>query len=243
MPDIKDALERLREDVSGAGLASAAEVRRTADRRRLAGWAAVPAAAALVAAAVLVPSALLAGSEGDGKSVSVTPATSAPSPAVSGPSPDQPWLPTPWRVDSAQRISLSAAGTAGDDFCGIAKFEGATSTMRQSLSDGARAVRVYAIATPSFERASSLFKRLYSECAGLGSVSSEEGPAMYWQAAGEAPAGALWGKTTVYLVASGQPGTKGPQLDLRLVVAGLIDTVGQPCTDSMAGTACPPTQS
>jgi hypothetical protein len=222
MSDLKDALERLRTDVSGAGLAPAATVRRNADRRRLVGWAAVPAATALVAAAVLMPSVLLTDSEGAGK-----PPVSVP-PATSGPSPDQPWLPIPWRVDSAQRTSLSAAGTAGDDFCGLAEVEGDASAVRQSLADGARAVRVYAIATPSFARASSLFKRLYSECGALGPVSSEQGPAMYWQLEGEAPAAALWDNTTIYLVVSGQPGDSDPPLDLRAVVAGLIDTVVKP---------------
>ena len=106
MSDLKDALERLREDVSGAGLAPAATVRRNADHRRRATWA-VPVATALVAAAVLVPSALHFGSDGGSKlPVSVVPATSVPSPARWSPSPDQPWLPRPWRVDSAERTTL-----------------------------------------------------------------------------------------------------------------------------------------
>ena len=108
--------------------------------------------------------------------------------------------------------------------------------VRQSLSDGANVVRIYAIASPSFGQATDLFRRLASECGARGPVSHEEGPAMYWQAAGGRPSAALSDDAMVYLIASGPPANGAPQPDLRAVVASLIDTVGERCDGSKTGT-------
>jgi hypothetical protein len=113
--------------------------------------------------------------------------------------------------------------------------------VRQTLSHGTRIVRVYAITTPGFQGASDLFKAVHAQCTAVAPVSSEQGPAMYWQTEVGAPAAALWDDATVYLVVSGTPTASSDQPDLRAVVAGLIDTVGRPCDAPMTGMACPPT--
>ena len=240
MSDLKEALERLRTDVSGAGLASAADVRRHSDRKRRATWAAVPAATALaVAVAVAVPSTPLLGSDGADKA-SVPPAAAASSQARFVPSPDSPWLPGPWRRDSVQRMTLSAAAKAGDDFCGIAKTQGKRPTVRQTLSDKGRVVRIYAIAAGDAVLAPGLFKQVYAGCYLHGpKPTAGQGDSFSFKAANGGLSAAVRDDAMVYLIASEPPAKGAPALDIRAVIAGLLKTVGR----SPVPPECDPTSS
>ena len=243
MIDFEDHVrQRMREETEDVhapswllGAAHAGGVRRR--RRHRAGLAAVPPVMALAVAAVLVPSVGPFSSPDDRDHQ--TAASAAPSATNRPPAATGPLLPEPWRMDSTQSTSLQEAATAGDAFCGVTELAGPLPAVRQSLSDGARTVRVYAVATPSFERASELFKMLHSQC-GAGDVSSEEGPALYWQQPGAPPSAALWDDTTVYLVTGNQLTAGNARPDLRPLVADLSGVVKQPCHDSMKGKACPP---
>jgi hypothetical protein len=242
MSDVRNALERLREDVSGVDLPPAAVVRRNADRRRRRRAAlALPGAATLLVAAVVLPSALFSDHGGDAVGGGDVGGSTQPpvSTAQPGPSPNRAWLPRPWSVESWQRTTL-ATGTAGDDFCGVAESWGQSPAVRQTLSDGTKVVRVYAIATSNGQQAANLFKEVYARCVELGPLSSEAGPAMYWNTADGAPMAARWDDSMIYLVAAEQPAGGARPPDLRAVLTDLIDTVGKPCDDSRAGLACSP---
>ncbi len=121
--------------------------------------------------------------------------------------------------------SLRAASALGDDFCGLEKVAGDAPAVRQDLARGNRGVRAYRIATASFGAAGGIFKAVYAQCLGRGSVASEEGPALYWRSTARVPAAALWDDTTVYLVVSTRPSAGRGAIDLRPVVTDLIATV------------------
>jgi hypothetical protein len=195
--------------------------------KRRATWAAVPAAAALVAAAAVAPSAPLLGSDG-ADNASMPPAASVPSQATFVPSPDSPWLPRPWRRNSVQRLTLSAAAKAGDDFCGIAETQGKRPTVRQTLSDKGRVVRIYAIAAGDAVLSPGLFKQVYAGCYLHGPKPTPgQGDSFFFKAANGGLSAAVRDDAMVYLIASEPPAKGAPALDIRAVIRGLIKTVGR----------------
>ena len=207
---------------------SSLEADRRRSHKRRATWAAVPAAAALVAAAAVAPSASFLGSA-DAANASVSAAAaSVPSQAKFVPSPDSPWLPGPWRRDSVQRMTLSAAAKAGDDFCGIAKTQGKRPTVRQTLSDKGRVVRIYAIAAGDAVLAPGLFKQVYAGCYLHGpKPTAGQGDSFSFKAANGGLSAAVRDDAMVYLIASEPPAKGAPALDIRAVIRGLIKTVGR----------------
>ena len=235
MSDLKDTLERMRNDVSGERLPSSASVRRNSDRRRRRALLLIVSTTALVVAAT----APLASREAlDGRSDTAALANVASGP--SGPSLERPWLPSPWRTILTQKTTLPSVAEKGDDFCGLTEAGANLAALRQDLANGDQEIRVYAIPTGSFDEAANLFKLLYAQCEARGNVSSEEGPSLYWQSATGTAKAALWDNMTVYLVTSVESRDNLETGNLRAVVAGLIDTVGEPCDATLAGTACPP---
>ena len=206
---------------------SSIEAVRERPRKRRATWAAVPAAAGLVAAAAVVPSAPFFG-HADAANASVSAAAPVSPQAKFVPSPDSPWLPRPWRRDSVQRMTLSAAAKAGDDFCGIAKTQGERATVRQTLSDKGRVVRIYAIAAGDAVQAPGLWKGIHGGCYLHGpKPTAGQGDSFYFKAANGGFSAAVRDDAMVYLIASEPPAKGAPALDIRAVIAGLRKTVGR----------------